>query len=128
MSEGNITIHLSGLDLMDFVELQEQFPEEQLEELPQPAVEDGVHGEPGTIAAALLITSIGLQAFSTWLARRSSQNNQQQGFIIEVGRDGTVRIHLTPPSAEPLAAGPPSTSGEQIDQIRRQIEQLLPPT
>lgn len=120
-----VTVRVAGLDLMDFLELQEQCPDGSPQRLPEQRAENGLYGEPATITALLVLASVGVQTFSNWLAQRRAQSTNQPGFTVEVRSDGTVCIRLDPHSPMPIAPVDTSAAEERVDQIVQVIERLF---
>ncbi|MFG2022148.1 hypothetical protein [Streptomyces sp. NPDC048825] len=126
MSGSILSIEMAGLDLLDLAELQEELPD-AVRELPDKPAETGLHGEPGTITALLLLTATGVQAFSAWMARRRAPGPGQPGFTIEVRPDGTVFIRLEQHTADAPATLGPADLNARVEEVSQMISSIIPP-
>lgn len=120
-------IEVEGLWLVEFLELCEALPPDNIRERPDRADDGRTHGDLGTVVAVVTLTSAVLQSLTAWLqARQTRQRPEQrtvapgQGYALERRPDGTIVLSL--PRLDGTG-GPPSNV--PLGELRAQLERFL---
>jgi len=99
------TVEIAGLQLIDYLELEEQLPAGTVRQAPASAGDPGAHGSPDFVVAVITLTATVVQALTVWLSHRHAESEQKtanDAITVEVSPDHSITIrlgHVAEPSA-----------------------------
>lgn len=116
------TVEIAGLQLIDYLELEEQLPAGTVRQAPAPAGDTGAHGSPDLVVAVITLTAAVVQALTMWLSRRHAESEPKiadDGITLTVSPDHTITIMLGHAAEPPAGSGAKLLSG--IDAVTEAV-------
>jgi len=97
------TVEITGLQLIDYLELAEQFPPGTVRRLPAPTQPAGAHGEPTLVTVLLTLTAASAQVLTAWLVSRQTVKTAAatpaatagtEGITLTISPDRSIILHM----------------------------------
>lgn len=138
-----LAVEVTGLQLIDYLELEEQLPPGSVSQTPAADIPPGAHGEPIFITAVIVLSAVAAKALASWLAARHPKQASPAptattaaaaaapGITMTIAPDRTITIHMgaaaspstpSPASTSPAAA---TTTGEAVSDVQIIADTLL---
>jgi hypothetical protein len=139
-----LAVEVTGLQLIDYLELEEQLPPGSVSQTPAADIPPGAHGEPMLITAVIVLSAVAAKALASWLAARHPKQAASPaptattavaapapGITMTIAPDRTITIHMgaaaspstpSPASTSPAAA---TTTGEAVSDVQIIADTLL---
>jgi hypothetical protein len=111
MSNSEKAIEITGLQLIDYLELEEQLPSGAIRKAPAAEGPGGMHGEPTLVTAIIILTAAAAHALNTWLSNRHSDASKESGSDINSGADG-ITMTISPDKTITIHMGSSGTSSD----------------
>lgn len=138
-----LAVQVTGLQLIDYLELEEQLPSGSVSQTPAADIPPGAHGEPILITAVIVLSAVAAKTLASWLAARhpnqaipapptatSGVAAPAPGITMTIAPDHTITIHMgaASPSTPSLASiSPPAatTTSEAVSDVQIIADTLL---
>jgi hypothetical protein len=141
-----LAVEVTGLQLIDYLELEEQLPPGSVSQTPAADIPPGAYGEPMLITAVIVLSAVAAKALASWLAARHPKQDSPAptattaaaapapGITMTIAPDRTITIHLgaaaspsTPSPASMSSTSPAAatTTGEAVSDVQIIADTLL---